>query len=292
MGFLKLLLILFLAAGCSEKKDVRNSKTVVATYSILADVTANIAQGSDVEVRTLVPRLSDPHTYEPKPEDIASLNDAKIILAHGLRFEGWLDRILGANTDKVTYIASHHPVRKLNDGSTDPHTWHNPKLMLTSVPAIQEALSKAFPAHAELFKKNAATYAKKLEALDQEIENIFTDLPKNVKRIVLTTHDAFYYFGERYGIEFISPVGITTEAEPKAQAISKIIERIRSEDIRAVFIENLSNQKSLQQIATETNSEIDGTLYADSLSLENGPAATYLEMLRYNTTQIKKALLS
>ena len=291
MGFLRLCVFLFLATACGEKKEPPSKMTIVTTYSILADIISHITEGSGIEVKTLVPRLSDPHTYEPKPEDFVLLSHANLIFAHGLRFEGWFERILGTHKECVTFVAAPHPTRILDDGSIDPHTWHDPTLMKMSIPLIVEKLSINFPAYAGLFHSNAENYIKNLEDLDMEIASLFKNLPTSTKRIVLTTHDSFYYFGKRYGIEFIAPLGITTDAEPKAQTLSKIIERIKKEGIRAIFIENLSNQHSLHQISKETGIDINGILYADSLSEEKGPAATYIEMLRYNATAIRNALV-
>lgn len=285
-----MLFLLSVQVACTPKEE-KQSIEIVCTYSILADIVQNIA-GDNFKVATLVPRLSDPHTYEPRPDDFIFVEHAKIIFAHGLHFEGWLDKILGPHKLKVTYVANHHPARNLDGKMVDPHTWHNPIFMLSSLPVIVDTLSKAYPEQAPQFKTRGDLYAQKLQALDREIESVFADLPPTIKRIVMTTHDAFHYFGERYGIEFIAPLGISTDAEPTPTAIQHMIDRIKKDDIRALFIENLSNQKSVEQISRETSASIDGTLYADSLSKEDGPAATYLEMLRYNTQAVKKALLS
>ncbi len=280
-----------LVVACEPHKQQERLSEVVCTYSILQDIVQNIA-GDEIRVTSIVPRLSDPHIFEPTPESFVAVEKAKIIFAHGLHFEGWLEKILKSHAGKVIYVASHHPARRVGKGLFDPHTWHNPLFMLTSLPIIIDSLSKAYPEKAHGFRVRGEVYEKKLKLLDKEIRAEFDSLLPQVKRIVLTTHDAFHYFGEHYGIEFIAPLGISTDAEPTPFAIQNMIDRIKKDDIRAIFIENLSNQKSVEQIVRETGAEIDGTLYADSLSKESGPAPTYLEMLRYNANAVKKALLS
>lgn len=294
MAFLKhtlMILSCLLVVACKPDKQQERVSEVICTYSILEDIVQNIA-GDEIRVASIVPRLSDPHTFEPIPESFVVVEKAKIIFAHGLHFEGWLEKILKSHAGKVVYVASHHPARRVGQGLFDPHTWLNPSFMLTSIPIIVDSLTKAYPEKAHDFQVRGDIYQKKLKLLDKEIREELNSLPSHVKRIVLTTHDAFHYFGEHYGIEFIAPLGISTDAEPTPSAIQNMIDRIKKDDIRAIFIENLSNQKSVEQIVKETRVEIDGTLYADSLSKEGEPASTYLDMLRYNAHAIKKALLS
>ena len=276
--------------GCDGKVGHLEQKpTVVVSFSILEDFVRNIA-GDKVEIMTLVPRLSDPHTYQIKPTDMVTLKEAGLILAHGLGFEGWLKRVLTSPQlqHKYVEVAAHLNARTLPDGTMDPHTWHDVKLVMATIPEIVKALSNFYPEEKVFFERNAQAYLQKLKQVDKELRERFSGIPKE-KRFVITTHDAFWYFGEAYGIVFLSPVGITTEQEPSATTVANLIDLIRSQNIKAIFIENLSNGRVVEQIAHETGSSPDGMLYADSISEESGLATNYIDMVRYNTQKIISA---
>jgi zinc/manganese transport system substrate-binding protein len=174
-------------------------------------------------------------------------------------------------------------------GEFDPHAWHSLRHAVNYVDNITAALSKADPANASIFYENRASYIAEIKALDAKIEGMMADLSDNA-RTVVTSHEAFEYFGHRYKLAFKAPQGLSTESEPTATDVAKMIEQIREEGISAVFVESITDNRVLQQIARETGATIGGTLYSDSLSGSDGPASTYLDMMRHNATAIASAL--
>ncbi len=176
-------------------------------------------------------------------------------------------------------------------GAFDPHAWQSLKNAVTYVDNITAALAKADPANATTFYGNRAAYVAEVEALDAEIREIVASLPTG-RRTVVTSHDAFQYFGRDYGLTFLAPQGLSTESEASAQDVARLIEQMRDEGISAVFVENITDSRLLEQIANETGATIGGTLYPGALSGPGGPAPTYLDMMRHNATTLAQALSS
>ena len=176
-------------------------------------------------------------------------------------------------------------------GAYDPHAWQSLGNAVIYVDNITAALAKADPENAGAFYENRAAYVAELEALDADIRAIIAGLPES-RRTVVTSHDAFQYFGRDYGLTFLAPQGLSTESEASAKDVARLIERIRADGITAVFIENITDPRLLEQIANETGATIGGTLYPGALSGPNGPAPTYLDMMRHNATTLAQALSS
>ncbi len=174
-------------------------------------------------------------------------------------------------------------------GAFDPHTWQSLDNAVTYVDNITAALAQADPANASEFYQNRAAYVAEIEALDGEIRQALSDIPED-RRTVVTSHDAFQYFGRDYGLTFVAPQGLSTEAEASARDVARLIELIRDQNIRAVFIENISDSRLLERIADETDATTGGTLYPGALSEPDGPAPTYLEMMRHNAETLVRAL--
>ena len=245
--------------------------------------------GSAVAVNTLVGPNGDAHTYQPKPGDLRALMGAKLLVTNGLGLEGWLDRLTGAVAFKgVTVVAAGQvkPRTMTEDGgavATDPHAWQDPRNAVLYAEAIGAGLSTADPSRADAFRAAVQSYTTRITAMDDWIEAQFATIPPDRRRII-TTHDAFGYYGARYGIEFLAPEGISTEFEPSAKAIAALVAQIRREKIHAVFIENMTSPRMAQMLAQETGAVLGGTVYSDALSRKGGPATTYLDMLRHNTT--------
>jgi zinc/manganese transport system substrate-binding protein len=179
----------------------------------------------------------------------------------------------------------HHPGQQV----TDPHAWQSIANAKIYVANIREALSKADPAGKSSYEANAKAYLVKLDALEQEVKTAIGKIPADHRRII-TTHDAFGYFGGAYGMEFISPEGVSTDAQPSAKDMAKIIAQIRKQKIPAVFMENITDPRLMQQIAKEAGAKVGGTLYSDALSDPGGPAPTYIDMMRSNIREFSKAL--
>ena len=290
---------------------------VIATFSILGDLVANVG-GDRVEVTTLVGPDGDAHVFQPAPADAQAVAGAQVIVANGLGFEGWMDRLVEASgtqaalitaADGVTPIAfgeeeHEHAEGEAHDhdhaeeeagheghdhGAFDPHAWQSVTNVALYVGNIERGLAAADPAGAETYAANAAAYLAELDALDAEIRAAVAALPED-RRTVVTSHDAFGYFAADYGLTFVAPQGVSTEAEASAQDVAALITQIRDAGIAAVFVENIADRRLLDQIAAETGAAIGGTLYSDALSAADGPAATYLAMIRHNLGQLTGAL--
>lgn len=269
---------------------------VVASFSILADLTRQIG-GSAVVVEALVGQDGDAHVYDPRPKDLRTLMKAGLLVRNGMGFEGWMDRLTGAAGFKGTVVVAAErviPRTMTVDGgaiATDPHAWQDPRNAILYVRAIAEGLSAADPANAVFYRDSAERYAAQIAQADRWIEATLASIPDGQRRII-TTHDAFGYYGARYGVEFLSVEGISTEFEPSAKAIAALVRQVRRQQVRAVFIENMTNPRMAQMLARETGAVPGGTVYSDALSPPNGPAATYLDMLRHNTTLFAAAMRS
>lgn len=280
---------------------------VVATFSILGDIVSEIG-GDRVAVTTLVGADGDAHVYQPTPADAQAVAAAGVIVANGLGFEGWMDRLIEASGTGATLITASEGVKPRafeeedgheghdhsddhghDHGAADPHAWQNVTNIALYAANIERGLSAADPQGASIYAANAAAYTGALDALDADIRAAIAALPEN-RRTVVTTHDAFGYFEAAYGLHFESPQGVSTEAEASAQDVAALITQVRDQGIGAVFVENIADPRLLEQIATETGARIGGTLYSDALSGPDGPAGTYIGMMRHNLSQLTAAL--
>jgi zinc/manganese transport system substrate-binding protein len=262
---------------------------VVASFSILGDLVRS-AGGDRVEVTTLVGPDSDAHVYSPPPADAKKVADAKLIVVNGLGFEGWLPRLVQSSGSKAKIIAASDGIAPLRLGSdADPHAWQSVGNAKIYVGNIRAALSAADPANAGQYRANADAYLSKLDALDREVRDAMAKIPP-ARRKVISTHRAFGYFAAAYGIEFIAPLGVSTESEPSARDVAKIITQVKQAKIPAVFLENVTDPRLMQRISAETGAKVGGTLYSDSLTGEKGDAPTYIDMVRHNIKALTRAL--
>ena len=270
---------------------------VVASFSILADFVRVIGD-TQVEVTTIVPLASDPHVYQPTPDVAQRLTQADLIIVNGLGLEGWMTRLSeAADNAKKVVIASKNvkprllfePLLSAASPVADPHAWHDVQAAKQYVKTITQALVATDPAHETLYQNNEKEFQQQLTALDAWIVTQFDLIPAGDRKIV-SAHDAFGYYGARYGLIIYALQGISTENEPSAKQLAYLIQLMRREKISSLFVENMSNQHLLQQVALETGVRIGGTLYADSLSLPDAPAASYVQMMRYNTQTIIQSL--
>lgn len=270
---------------------------VVATFSIIADFARNVG-GDAVEVSELVGPDSDAHVYAPSPAEAKRLADARLVLVNGLGFEGWLERLVKASGTKATVAVTTRgitPRRMQEDahghGRSDPHAWQsvaNAKIYVTN---IRDALAKADPDRKATYEANAAAYVAKLDALESDVKATVATIPTE-RRKIITTHDSFGYFAAAYGVSFIAPQGVSTEAEVSARDLAKIIRQVKTQKIPAVFMENVTDPRLMKRIAEETGAKIGGRLYSDALSAADGPAASYIEMMRHNLNELRGALMS
>jgi zinc/manganese transport system substrate-binding protein len=262
---------------------------VVATFSILGDLVRNVG-GKAVEVTTLVGPDSDAHVYSPTPADAKKIADAKLIVVNGLGFEGWLPRLVQSSGSRATIVTASNGITPLRLGTdADPHAWQSVNNVKIYVANISAALASADPAAADQLMANTQAYLAKLDALDREVRDAVAKLPPN-RRKVISTHNAFGYFAAAYGIEFVAPLGVSTESEPSARDLAKIITQIRQAKIPAVFLENITDPRLMQRISAETGARVGGTLYSDGLTGEKGDAPTYIDMVRHNIKALTRAL--
>lgn len=284
---------------CGAPAAAQEKIKVVASFSILADLARNVG-GDRVDVTVLVGRNNDSHAFEPSPADSRRLADARLVVVNGLGFEGWLDRLVRAAGGKVPIVVASAGVRPRagaadetrfggNRAGVDPHAWQSVDNVRRYVANIRDALIKVDPAGQEAYAANAGAYLARLDALDQEIRRTLAKIPADRRRVI-TSHDAFGYFADAYAIAFLAPEGLSTEAEPSARAVARIIGQIESARIGALFLENVVDPRLLRQIARETGARIGGTLYSDALTGPDGPAPTYLDMMRHNVRALAAAL--
>jgi zinc/manganese transport system substrate-binding protein len=288
---MRVLLVLFslmlsLSTSAAEKLQV------VTSFSILADMTQEVG-GEHIQITNLVGPDADAHTYEPTPDDAKALLSAKLIIKNGLGFEPWLDRLVTSTETSAPVISASRGVipRSLDEeGETvpDPHAWHNLANAELYVRNIAKALETADPAHKADYERNSQAYLKKIYALLADAKAKLGALPPGNRRIV-TSHDAFGYLGQAYGIEFIAPQGLSTEREPSAADVAALITQIRQAKVKAVFMENIKDARLLKQIAAESGAHIGGTLYSDALAA-SGPASTFIGLFKYNLNTLYEAL--
>ena len=266
---------------------------VVATFSILADFARNVG-GGRIVVTELVGPNGDTHVYQPSPADAQELGAARLILVNGLGLEGWIDRLIKASGAKAPVAVATKGIKpqQMNEEGRigiDPHAWQSIANAKIYVANIRDALIAADPEGALDYRANAEKYLGELDALDKEVAAEIAAIPP-ARRQIITTHDAFGYFGTAYGFRFVAPEGISTETEASARDVAKIIRQIKAQKIPAVFLENVTDSRLVQTIAAESGAKIGGTLYSDALSVPDGPAGTYIEMMHNNIRELSAAL--
>ena len=299
--------------------------SVVSTSNILADW-VRVVGGDRVEVFSLLPANADPHTYQPGAQDITSVADADLVFTVGLSLEGgWLDELienaardhgavvsLGDAVDPIDFVeifeehedeeeghgearADHEDREEEADGDEhhgdlDPHFWFDPLRAQQAISSIAARLSTEDPTGQVLYRDNAAAYNRDLDGLHSWIEEQVSVLPED-RRVLVTSHDSFQYFAQRYGFDVAGAIfSVTTEKEPTAQDLAALIETIEHEGVPAVFTEKSHSGRLAQRVAEETGAKFIGGLYTGSLGAAGGEAGTYLDLMRYNTTTIVEAL--
>ena len=265
---------------------------VVASASIFEDMAQHLGRDL-IETESIVPIGGDPHVYEPTPSDAVLVSKADLILINGMTFEGWINELVENSGTKGKVVLITKGVDSISStsykGATDPHAWMDAENGLIYARNISEALQEVDPANKEQYQQYFNEYSQQLKDLDQYIRDEINSIPEQ-KRVLVTSHDAFAYYGKKYGIKLSAIMGISTEAEAQTSDIIRVTETIRKTGVTAIFIESTINPKLLQQIARDNNVEIGGELFADSIGDEDSDGHGYLEMLRHNTDVIVGAL--
>ncbi|HRP22774.1 MAG TPA: zinc ABC transporter substrate-binding protein [Thauera sp.] len=277
---------------------------VTTSFSILGDLVAQVG-GERVAVRTLVGADEDAHAFQPRPSDAREIGSAALVVVNGLGFDDWMVRLARAGGYKGKVVVASEGIATLtmakNDGhghghnhghggkAVDPHAWQDVTNVRRYVANIADALAQADPQGAAVYRLNAERYDGELKALDAEIRAAFDALPAE-RRKVVSSHDAFGYFGRAYGLRFLSPVGVASNAEPTAQGVARLIRQIKADNVPAVFIENVADPRLIERIRSESGAQVGGTLYSDALSKADGPASSYIQMMRSNLDVLRTAL--
>ena len=269
---------------------------VVVSFSILENIAREVG-GDDVAVTSLIGRDANEHVFEPSPDQVRLLAQARLFIVNGLGLEGWLTRLVQSARYRGPVVVATEgivPITTTEAGGTaaspDPHAWQDVQNGVLYAENIVRALVTTDPGHAAAYQQRFAHYRAELEVLDRRVRETMAAIPAE-KRRVITTHDAFAYYGRAYGITFLAPEGVNTESEPSAKTVAALIRQIRREGIKALFLENISDPRLMQEIARETGASLGPPLYSDALSGAEGPAPTYARMIEYNTATLRAGML-
>ena len=289
MRTLVALILAFLWSVPASAKPV----DAVASFTVLADMVRQVG-GDRVLVSSLVGPNGDPHVFEPSPDDARRLRNADLVFVSGLGLEGWMDRLIEASGYHGTIVVASEGIRTRTmeeDGRqiVDPHAWNSAANAVVYVGNIVKALSAADPEGAAQYEENGRRYAEEVRTLDAYARQMIATVPPD-RRKVLTSHDAFGYFGDAYGVKFLAPVGFSTESEASAGTVAKLIDQIKAEHVTAYFFENSNDSKLIRQIARATKAEPGGELYVEALSKPDGPAPSYAAMFRRNVDLMVAAM--
>ncbi|CAN7315061.1 zinc ABC transporter substrate-binding protein AztC [Phyllobacterium sp. LjRoot231] len=294
--------ILLLSAGYSVASA--EALKVVSSFTVISDFAKNVG-GDKVSITTLVGPDGDAHVYEPKPSDAVAVAGADVVLVNGLHFEGFLPRLVEASATKAPIVEltkGVEPIKSAEEdhgdsgaakeehGAYDPHAFQSIRNAKIYVQNIVDAFCTADATNCDIYKTNAAAYTKKLDATEAEVKAAIASIPES-KRLIITSHDAFGYFQHEYGLKFLAPEGISTDSEASAADIVALIKQVKEDKASAIFVENITNPRLIEQIASETKLNVGGTLFSDALSKPDEGAATYIDMMHHNIATFKKAIL-
>ena len=282
-----------LVLACSSQAALAKNLNVVASFTVLADMAKQVG-GEHVTVKSLVGPDGDPHSFEPSPQDSVALSKADVVIVSGLGMEGWMDRLVSASGYKGKVIVASEGIsmrKMIDDGKqiTDPHAWNSAENGAIYAQNITRALVAADPEDAAAINDSGSEYVTRLKLLDSWAKTRFEAIPKS-KRKVLTSHDAFGYFGQEYGVTFLAPVGFSTEAEANASDVAGLIKQLKEQHIKTYFIENQTDPRLVKQIAAASDAQPGGELYPEALSAENGPASTYEMAFKHNVDTIANSM--
>lgn len=271
---------------------------VVASFSILGDMVRQIG-GDAVSVTTLVAADGDAHSYQTTSADLKSVTRAKLTFVNGLGFDTWAEklvkasggqsRLVVASTGVQAHTMAAEDAHAHDNGHTDPHAWQDLRNGKIYAANIAAALAAALPEQADAIRQRAAAYSAEIDAEDAAVRAAIAAVPE-AQRHIITSHDAFGYFGAAYGVRFAAPYGLSTEGEPSAAEIGKLVDQIMRTGVRTVFIENMSNPKLIEQLGRDGGATLGKTLYSDALSPAGGPATTYIGMFKHNVPLLVAAM--
>lgn len=298
------ILSLLLLAGCGTKDEERSASddskktSVVATNSIIADMVKEVGAGQ-VSVKSLVPVGTDPHEYEPLPEDIKQASEADVVFYNGLNLEtgnGWFNKLMETADKKENedYFAVSKEVEPIhltgNTKQEDPHAWLNISNGILYVKEIQHVLSEKDPENKESYQKNADAYIKQLEELDTTAKDAFADIP-NEKKLLVTSEGAFKYFSKAYDLTAAYIWEINTESQGTPEQMKQVVEKVRASKVPSLFVETSVDKQSMERLSKEVNLPIYSELYTDSLAKKGAPGDSYYKMMKWNLEKIHEGLM-
>lgn len=299
LGLSRLFIGTIVLLGVVACSPTASSSNVLAAETFLANIAQNVA-GDKMQIDALMPLGVDPHEFEPTPADIKKISDSRILILNGAGFEESMEKVIeGAGGKRITIEASEglksrtlgaNEIRDA-DHPGDPHFWLDPTNSIKYVENIRDGLAQADPTNAATYKANADKYIAQLKELDQWIAAQVAQVPTQ-RRILVTNHESLGYFADRYGFKIIGTVipSVSTGASPSAQQLAQLIDRIKASQAPAIFLETGANPQLAQQLAKDTGVKIFTDLYTHSITEKNGPAPTYIDMMKHNTTTIVNAL--
>jgi zinc/manganese transport system substrate-binding protein len=280
----------------------------VASFSILGDMVQRVG-GERVAVDVLVGPGGDAHVFQPKPSQARLIGQAQIVFSNGLGFEGWMSRLLNTANYKGRHVVVSEGIKPIeaeeahghdhkrhskkshghDHGEIDPHAWQSVPKAMAFVGNIAKGLCAVDAAGCDSYQRNATAYLVELKALDTTIRAQWAVIPA-AQRKVITSHDAFGYYAKEYGVTFLAPQGVSTDSEASAKGVAQLVRQIKQENIKALFVENISDPRLIAQIGRETGVKPAGELFSDALTDSKGPAPTYVAMMRANTSALTQAV--
>ncbi|MFZ1323223.1 MAG: zinc ABC transporter substrate-binding protein [Ignavibacteria bacterium] len=294
--YLLIFTVIIICSGCKNEnstEEVSDGKIVaVSSINIISDIVKNIG-GDKVESYSVCGVGVDPHTYHPKPSDPRLISKSNIVFINGFNLEHWIEEMItGADRNKKVVTVS-EGITPMTDekgfGDPDPHAWFDVSNVKTYAENITDGLMEIDPKNAEYYDANLKKYLTELDSLNGWIKSEIAKIPED-KRILITSHDAFRYFGRAYGLDVKGLQGISTEAKVRTEDFKNIIDMIKEKKIRSVFIETSVNPKLLEQISGETGAQVGGTLYSDSIGNEGTDEGSYIGAVRFNVNTIVNSL--
>jgi ABC-type Zn uptake system ZnuABC Zn-binding protein ZnuA len=287
-----LAVLAMLTGGCAAAPSGGHDATfrVVASMTVVADFVEQVG-AEHVEVASLVPAGADPHTYEPTPADARAVADADLVVGNGAGLEPWFDRVAGASgTETVMLVDTlDTPLLDDEDGRPDPHLWMVPELAAGYVATIADVLADLDPDNAAAYHENAGTYTGRLDELDGEIRDALAAIPPE-RRVLVTPHDAYAYFARAYDLEVATVVGVSTEEEPSAAAVQRLVDEVRAREVPTIFFETTVNRAVIDRIAADADVEVGRPLYGDSVGEPGSGADSYVGMMRANVEALLDGL--
>ncbi|MCU9533465.1 metal ABC transporter substrate-binding protein [Streptococcus sp. CSL10205-OR2] len=306
LGFLGALVAIILLVGCSTSKkadeaaDTNDKISVVVTNSILADMTKNIA-GDLVDLHSIVPIGQDPHEYEPLSEDVRKTTDADLIFYNGINLEtggnAWFTKLIenAGKKENEDYFAASDGVEIIylegenEEGKEDPHAWLSLENGIIYAKNIGKHLMEKDPANKDTYQKNLDAYVEKLETLDKEAKSAFDAIPED-RKLIVTSEGAFKYFSKAYNVPSAYIWEINTEEEGTPEQITTLVDKLRSTDLKALFVESSVDRRPMETVSKDTNIPIYAEIFTDSVAEEGEDGDSYYAMMEWNLNKIAEGL--